>query len=104
MTDEEFERLDAELRRLLAGRRKTRRYHAVVAALVRCRDCNRINPEWYMLKRDLWLQAVPGGRGCLCLACLSRRLKRPLVAEDFGELPFDHETDKAIELPFCASL
>jgi hypothetical protein len=27
--------------------------------------------------------------------------ERPLVAEDFGELPFDRETDKAIELPFA---
>jgi hypothetical protein len=38
VTDEEFEQLDAELQRLLAGRRKTKRYHAVVAALARCRD------------------------------------------------------------------
>jgi hypothetical protein len=54
-----------------------------------------------MLRLDLWLQAVPSGRGCLCLACLEKRLGRPLVAEDFGELPFDRETDKAIELPFA---
>jgi len=39
-----------------------------------------------MLKRDLWLQAVPSGRGRLCLACLAKRLGRPVVAEDFGDL------------------
>jgi len=101
MTDEEFERLDAELRCLLASGRRTRRYHAVVAALTRCRDCNRADPEGYMLRRDLWLQAVPSGRGCLCLKCLARRFGRPLVAEDFGDPPVDRETGEAIELPFA---
>jgi len=49
----------------------------------------------------LWLQAVPSGRGCLCLKCLARRLGRPLVAEDFGELPHDRETGEVVELSFA---
>ena len=100
MTDEEFQRLDAEFQRLLKGKRRgTARYRAVVAALARCRDCDRVDPEWYMLERDLWLRVVPGGRGCLCLKCLARRLGRPFVAEDFGDLPLDSETGEAIKLP-----
>jgi hypothetical protein len=87
VTDEEFEKLDAEFLRLLRGRRRIP--PDLVAQLVSCRDCDRPDPEFYMLKRDLWLQAVPTGRGCLCLACLKRRLGRPLVAEDFGEMPID---------------
>jgi hypothetical protein len=89
MTDEEFEKLDAEARRVLrSGRRLPSR---LGRRLTGCRDCDRTDPEFYMLKRDLWLQAVPSGRGCLCLACLARRLGRPLVAEDFGDLPLTRE-------------
>ena len=85
MTDEEFERLDAEVRRVLwSGLRIPSR---LSRHLTGCRDCDRRDPEFYMLERDLWLQAVPSGRGCLCLACLAKRLGRPLVAEDFGDLP-----------------
>jgi hypothetical protein len=85
MSDEEFEKLDAQARRVLrSGRRIPSR---LGRRLTSCRDCDRPDPEFYMLKRDLWLQAVPSGRGCLCLACLAKRLGRPPVAEDFGDLP-----------------
>ena len=85
MTDHEFEKLDAEFQRRLRGRRKIP--PEMTARLVSCRDCDRPDPEFYMVKRELWLQAVPSGRGCLCIACLSRRLKRPLTADDFTDGP-----------------
>jgi hypothetical protein len=85
MTDEEFEKLNAEARRVLrSGRRIPSK---LSRRLANCRDCDRSDPEFYMLKRNLWLQAVPSGRGCLCLACLAKRLGRPLGAEDFDDLP-----------------
>ncbi len=34
-----------------------------------------------------WLSVMPGGRGRLCLACLTKRLGRLLVAADFSEQP-----------------
>ena len=85
MTDAEFEKLDAEARDFLRRGRKIP--SKLAGLLVRCRECDRKDPEFYMLKRDLWLTAVPTGRGCLCLACLAKRLGRPLVAEDFGTPP-----------------
>ena len=63
MTDHEFEKLDAEFQRRLRGRRKIP--PEMTARLVSCRDCDRPDPEFYMVKRELWLQAVPSGRGCL---------------------------------------
>lgn len=48
-----------------------------------------------MVHNDLWERATgrvgPRGGGVLCLACLSKRLKRALVPEDFTELPIVHE-------------
>jgi hypothetical protein len=57
----------------------------LVGRLVVCRDYDHADPERYMLKNYLWRSAVPTGRGCLCLACLEKRLGRPLVADDFGD-------------------
>jgi hypothetical protein len=92
MTDAEFERLDAEFERLLRSRRQAERRRVLAQLLARCRDCDRPDPEWYMLRRDLWLQAVPSGRGCLCLACLAKRLNRPLVAKVSASYPIDATT------------
>jgi hypothetical protein len=85
MTDAEFEELDAKARRFL--QRGRRIPFDLAGRLAVCRDCDRDDPEFYMLKRELWLKAVPSGRGVLCLACLEKRLGRPLVAEDFGTPP-----------------
>jgi hypothetical protein len=87
MTDAEFEKLDAEFQRLLRSRRRTP--PDMLRSLASCRDCDRPDPEFYMLKRSLWLAAVPTGRGCLCLACLAKRLGRSLRCEDFSETPDD---------------
>lgn len=97
MTDEEFDQHDAEFQRLLRQRRRISA--ALTARLTSCRDCDRPDPESYMLPRCLWLQAVPSGRGRLCLACLSRRLGRPLTFNDFGDLPATIDGDP-VELPF----
>lgn len=77
MTDAEFETLDTDFQRRLRRRRKIP--PDLVRKLAACRDCDRANPQFYMLKRSLWLKAVPTGRGCLCLACLARCLGRPLT-------------------------
>lgn len=46
-------------------------------------------PVWnyYMLQDDLWKQINPQIIGMLCLACVEKRLKRPLVKEDFSITP-----------------
>jgi hypothetical protein len=89
LTDAEFEKLDAAARAYL--RRGRRIPSRLGRRLVRCRECDCEDPGFYMLKRDLWLQAVPTGRGCLCLVCLANRLGRPLVSEDFSDPPEDFE-------------
>jgi hypothetical protein len=94
MSDDEFEKLDAEIRRLLLGRRRIPR--DLAARRASCRGCDRPDAEFYMLKRELWLRAVPSGRGCLCLACLATRLGRPLVPDDFGTPLIDALTGKAV--------
>ena len=96
MTDAEFEKLDAKMRRFLQSGRNIP--FKLSSRLVECRDCGRAHPEYYMLKRNLWLQAVPTGRGCLCLECLAKRLGRPLVAEDFGDPPCDWLTGQPVKL------
>jgi hypothetical protein len=85
MTDEEFEKLDAELARLV--RRRQRIPSSLTRALASCRDCDCYPTEHYMLPRTLWLSVVPSGRGRLCLTCLEKRLGRPLATTDFCELP-----------------
>jgi hypothetical protein len=104
MTDEEYEKLYAEARRILhSGRNLPRK---LAARLVSCRDCDREDPEWYMLTNELWRKAVPTGRGCLCLGCLAKRLGRPLVADDFGDLPHtrDGEPVELSEIPLGSPL
>lgn len=96
ITDAEFEKLDAEARCILrSGRRLPWR---LADRLASCRDCDRKGPEFYMLKRDLWLKAVPTGRGRLCLACLAKRLGRSLVTDDFDDLPISRDGDQ-VALP-----
>jgi hypothetical protein len=96
MTDAEFEKLDAAARSFLQRGRKIP--FKLAGRLAACRDCGRADPEYYMLKRNLWLQAVPTGRGCLCLECLAKRLGRPLIAEDFGEPPCDRLTGQPVKI------
>jgi len=55
-----------------------------------CRDCGRVDPEYaYTVKDHVWWKAMRGSPvgwksgGLLCLACLAKRLGRPLVREDF---------------------
>ena len=43
--------------------------------------------EYYMLKDSVWLQVNPAGEGQLCIACVERRLDRPLSSEDFLDAP-----------------
>jgi hypothetical protein len=40
-----------------------------------------------MLHKPLWLEAMPGNRGYLCLDCVERRLARPLLEADFAITP-----------------
>ena len=101
MTDEEFDRLYAIVGhsyKALFGRRNPNRppinpkFDRLRERLTRCRDCGRKDPEQYIVRRAVWVKAIPNdtagtygtGRGYLCLACLEKRLGRPLVAEDFG--------------------
>ena len=96
MTDGEFEQLNAKLQRLLRGRRKIQA--DLLARLASCKDCERSDPEFYMLPRKLGLQAVPSGRGCFCLACLSKRLGGPLAFDDFSQPPVTRGGD-AVKVP-----
>jgi hypothetical protein len=43
--------------------------------------------EYYSVKDNVWAASglAPNG-GMLCLACLERRIERPLTGEDFGAL------------------
>jgi hypothetical protein len=47
------------------------------------------NGHYYLVHDALWLRAVPGGRGMLCLDCLEKRLGRPLTRADFERTPFE---------------
>lgn len=51
-----------------------------------CVDCskNTLGGEYYMVSDDLWAASgvAPNG-GMLCLACLERRIGRPLMFDDF---------------------
>jgi hypothetical protein len=57
----------------------------------RCVDCGKDtggeNGEYYMVRDDVWAASglSPNG-GMLCLACLERRIKRPLTDKDFTAL------------------
>jgi hypothetical protein len=102
MTDDGFEKLDAEFQRGLQSRHKTPLNMRLRPAS--CRACDPPDPEFYMLKRDLWLQAVPSGRGCLCLDCRSKRLKRPVTDDDFADLPFNALTGEPVAIEASAWL
>jgi hypothetical protein len=39
--------------------------------------------EHYFVSLDLWLMAVGGISGMLCIGCLEHRIGRPLDARDF---------------------
>ena len=58
-----------------------------------CMDCD-VNTqeigEFYMVDWELWEQAVPGGKGMLCIGCLEARLGRRLEPTDFPELVTHH--------------
>jgi hypothetical protein len=110
VTDAEFEDLTAELSRLLQikrpGQRTRLKIKRLIARRVCCRDCDREDPEFYMIRNELWWAAFGQKRGgtgkaagVLCLACLTKRLGRPLIREDFGEPPIiDALTDEEITL------
>jgi hypothetical protein len=51
-----------------------------------CMDCGvevAAIGHWFMLLDRVWGEAVPDGKGVLCLDCTERRLGRPLRDEDF---------------------
>lgn len=51
-----------------------------------CMDCtantSELN-EFYMLNDEIWLRAVPGRAGMLCIGCVEARLGRRLRGGDF---------------------
>jgi hypothetical protein len=58
----------------------------------KCLDCKRDTKkikEYYMVHDRVWKQAVPKGRGMLCIKCLGRRLGRKLTKKDFQRLPIN---------------
>lgn len=60
-----------------------------------CMDCGKetIETDYYMVKDDVWLAAVPDENGCgvffLCRECLAARLGRPLNPDDFTDCPIN---------------
>ena len=75
-----------------------------------CYGCGKPNPEPYMVRRNVWLLAVPEytklkmalaeqygrfNKGpdrtsvLLCLSCLEKRLDRPLTLNDFTKVPLN---------------
>jgi hypothetical protein len=50
----------------------------------RCMDCDDdVADEYYVLRHDLWHQAVGHPHGFLCVPCLETRLGRRLAPDDF---------------------
>ena len=49
-----------------------------------CNVCEQPKREWYMMRNDAWQKVNPVRHGHLCLACLKKRLGRPLRRSDFG--------------------
>jgi hypothetical protein len=106
MTDDEFlalrnrmalladELLQGPLARGLLRRSKRREFDRLTKVYNRCRDCGG-KPGAYMVTNELWLEAVPDakrtavtgnlGGGHLCLACLEKRLSRPLDAAEIAD-------------------
>jgi len=56
----------------------------------RCVDCGKDTSdsgEYYSVRDDVWAASgLAANDGMLCLACLERRIKRPLTAADFAAL------------------
>lgn len=51
-----------------------------------CMDCSENTSElreFYMLNDEIWLRAVPGRLGMLCIDCVEARLGRRLRPDDF---------------------
>lgn len=48
-----------------------------------CMDCEEPNHDDYMVDDDVWLAAVPDGKGKLHAKCLEMRLGRELTLTDF---------------------
>lgn len=48
--------------------------------------------EYYMVTNPVWHQAVPDGKGFLCIACLEERLGRELTPEDFPDVAVNDAT------------
>jgi hypothetical protein len=85
MTDEEFDKLKAAIRRS-RGKRRPASWQELIARRVRCRDCDR-EAEHYMVTNELWRSAFPPSvraTGCLGLNYLERRLGRRLVPEEIS--------------------
>jgi hypothetical protein len=59
---------------------------------VRCLDCDIDTIElgdFYGVNDSVWLEAVPDGKGMLCLLCLQVRLGRRLTLADFDTAPIN---------------
>lgn len=50
-----------------------------------CRDCG-MHGRGYMLKHDVWREAVGDPDVLMCLPCVAALLGRPLVLDDFHEV------------------
>jgi hypothetical protein len=60
-----------------------------------CNDCG-FAFDYYLVTDDVWAAAGLTPRGHCCLACLERRLKRPLTIEDFPVSPINRQAYAAI--------
>ena len=89
MTDAEVKRLALEeLDYLKRGRKLPAGFRSVGSF---CNECEQPRREWYYMRNDLWQKANPVRHGHLCLACLRKRLGRPLKRADFGQQPSDED-------------
>lgn len=77
-----------ETRPGLVTLKKTTTGKTLKSIAIFCQDCGSIRERWldYYAMPGTWAEA--GAEGFLCLACLKKRLKRPLEMDDF-----DHEND-----------
>ena len=73
---------------LAAAGEFTVNYNDAVNDSFLCVDCSRHTGaigDYYMVSDEVWAQAHPNDDGMLCGKCLSKRLGRPLYADDFPE-------------------
>jgi hypothetical protein len=56
-----------------------------------CIECGDRTRDMYMVRNEIWRQAVPVGGGYLHFACIEKRLGRPLHLDDFQDLPINRE-------------